>query len=59
MLLFFSNTTDRYSAAVQTHGEKLKRKQIAIRINSLHKQSSDESKFELLDDVMDLSPCLL
>lgn len=61
-LLFFffpPSTTDRYIASVLNHGEKLKRKQIAIRIISLHEQNSDEKKFELLDDAMDLSPCLL
>lgn len=56
---FFFSTTDRYIASVLHCGEKLKRKEIAIRIISLREQGSDENKFELLDDAMDLSPCLL
>lgn len=56
---FFKSKTDRSIAFVLNHGEKLKRKQIAIRIISLHEQGSDENKFELLDDAMDFSPCLL
>lgn len=59
MLLCFFSKTDAYPASVLNLGEKLKSKQIAIRIISLHEQGSDENRFELLVNATDLEPCLL
>lgn len=56
--VFFFYTTDRCIVSVLTHGEKLKR--IRAEANCHEDElSSYESKFEPLDDVMNLSPCLL